>query len=222
MDAIGFDVYGTLVDPQAMQQHLRALAGDRASELALAWRVKQVEYAFRRGLMGRFESFEACTADALAFAATSAGVELPPAEADRLLGHYRELPAYPDVRHGLSALRSSGRDLVAFSNGSAPVVRELLGHAGLLELLDDVVSVAEVGTFKPHPSVYQHLAKRLRRPAAEVWLVSGNAWDVIGAKAAGLRAAWLRRSPGAVYDPWGMEPDLVAGDLTELAARLTA
>jgi len=51
------------------------------------------------------------------------------------------------------------------------------------------------------------------------WLVSGNPWDVIGARAAGLHAAWIRRDPQAAFDPWGGRPDLVVGDLVELARQ---
>ena len=98
---------------------------------------------------------------------------------------------------------------------------ELLEQAGLAQHLDDVVSVEEVRTFKPHPSVYERLTKRTGRERRETWLVSGNPFDVIGAKAAGLRAAWVRRSPDAPFDPWGVEPDLTVADLGELAARLT-
>jgi 2-haloacid dehalogenase len=222
MDALAFDVYGTLVDPLAMAGPLREAAGERAGEVAATWRQKQVEYAFRRGLMGSFEPFETCTAQALEFAARSAGVPLGPDASAALLAAYRRLPAFDDAREGLEALRRAGRVAVAFSNGSPGPVRDLLGHAGLLDLLADVVSVAEVRTFKPHPLVYLHLAERVGRAPRETWLVSSNVWDVLGAKAAGLRAAWVRRSPEAVMDPWGVAPDLVVADVRELAARLGA
>jgi 2-haloacid dehalogenase len=220
MDALGFDVYGTLVDPLAMAGPLRGAAGERAEALAALWRLKQVEYAFRRGLMGTFQPFETCTAQALELAAATVGVALAPEATAGLLAAYRRLPAFDDARDGLAALRKAGRLTVAFSNGSTAPVRELLGNAGLLPLLGDVVSVAEVQTFKPHPAVYRHLAERVGRAPGETWLVSSNAWDVLGAKAAGLRAAWVRRSPTAVMDPWGVEPDLVVADLRELAAKI--
>ena len=49
--AIAFDVYGTLVDPLAIADHLELLVGDRAGRFAELWRTKQLEYSFRRGLM---------------------------------------------------------------------------------------------------------------------------------------------------------------------------
>ncbi|HRY16347.1 MAG TPA: haloacid dehalogenase type II, partial [Candidatus Competibacteraceae bacterium] len=54
------------------------------------------------------------------------------------------------------------------------------------------------------------------------WLVSSNAWDVIGAKAAGLRAVWVKRQPDMVFDPWEVEPDIVVSGLDELSARFVS
>lgn len=222
MDAIGFDVYGTLVDPLSMDVHLRALAGDRAAELAVTWRTKQIEYAFRRSLMNAWEPFETCTAQALEYAVRSARIELSPDGRAALLDAYRRLPPFPDVAEGLGEMRRHGWKLVAFSNGSATVVREVLEHAGMLSLFDDVVSVSELRIFKPHPSVYRHLAARAGSPPDHTWLVSSNPWDVIGARGAGLRTAWIRRSEQVCFDPWGGEPDMIVRDLRELGRQLAS
>lgn len=218
--AIGFDVYGTLVDPIAMQGELRALAGPQAGELARLWREKQIEYSFRRGLMRDYVDFEVCTAQALAHAAALLGIDLAGAERDRLLEAYRRLEHFPEVPAALEALRRRGHRLFAFSNGTPSGVRAVLGHAGVLGLLEDVVSVDAVRSYKPDPAVYALLAERAGCPMHETWLVSSNGWDVIGAKTAGLRAAWVRRSEAARLDPWGIEPDCMVADLAGLEEAL--
>ncbi|QYJ14942.1 Haloacetate dehalogenase H-2 [Rubrobacter xylanophilus DSM 9941] len=218
--AIGLDVYGTLVDPLQMEEHLRPLAGERATELAALWREKQLEYAFRRGLMRRYEDFGVCTGQALEFAARSFGIRLPEPERRRLLEAYGSLPPFPDVAPALSELGERGHRLWAFSNGLESAARGLLERAGLLGHLEGVISVDDLRTFKPAPEVYLYLARRLERKPEEVWLVSSNPFDVIGAKAAGLRAAWVRRDPEAVFDPWGIDPDLAVPGLHDLAAKL--
>ena len=66
---IAFDVYGTLVDPLAMHEYLAAIVGaGRAGEAAALWRRTQVEYSFRRGLMGpeRYVDFDRCAARGIA------------------------------------------------------------------------------------------------------------------------------------------------------------
>lgn len=218
--ALGFDIYGTLVDPLEMNRELWGIAGDKADRMSELWRRKQIEYALRRGLMRDYQSFGVCTAQALRYAAEAVGVELPEDEERRLLDEYQSLGAFDDVMPGMEAMRESGHSMVAFSNGAEATARALLERAGILPHLDGVVSVDDLGTFKPVPEVYHYLSRRLQSPKEETWLVSSNPWDVIGAKNAGLRAAWIKRSPDAVFDPWDVEPDLVAWDLRELARRL--
>ena len=219
--AIGFDIYGTLVDPLEMNEHLRPVVGeklaDRFSEL---WRNKQIEYTFRRALMRRYEDFGVCTRQALVHTAGVLGVDLTEGEQERLVEEYQNLQPFPDVIPGIEALASKAHTLVAFSNGVEATARTLLDRAGLLEHFHGVISVDDVKTFKPDPQVYHYLAHRLGTEPSEIWLVSSNPFDVIGAKAAGLAAAWIQRKPDARFDPWEIEPDLVAPDLEALAQRL--
>jgi 2-haloacid dehalogenase len=219
-EALGFDIYGTLVDPLEMNEHLGEVVGEGAERFSALWREKQIEYTWRRGLMREYADFGVCTRQALDYAALSFGLELSSDQRERILQEYQNLRPFPDVLPGLERLRSEGHTLVAFSNGVERTARVLLERGGMLDHLGDVVSVDDLGTFKPDPEVYRYLARRLDRPVGETWLVSSNGWDVIGAKSAGLRAAWVRRNPNAVFDPWGIEPDLVVENLEQLAGRL--
>ncbi len=218
--AIGFDVYGTLVDPLEMNRYLRPLIGDGAERFAELWREKQIEYAFRRGLMRRYENFVVCTRQALRFTMQVLGLPLSERDQVRLMEHYQRLQAFPDALPGLSALRGQGHKVVAFSNGVEATLRTLLEQADILAQLEEVISVDDLQTFKPDPAVYLYLAHRTETPLARTWLVSSNSWDVIGAKAAGIRAAWVRRRPDRVFDPWGIEPDLVVQDIVQLSERM--
>lgn len=216
--ALGFDVYGTLVDPLALAEPLRALVGEQAVQFAGLWRTKQLEYSFRRGLMQRYVDFDVCTRQALRYTQQALSCELPESDQARLIDAYLRLPVFPEVVASLAALKTQGHRLVAFSNGVETSIRALLANAGALPHLEDVVSVDDLRTFKPDPEVYAYLAQRTGRAPGETWLVSSNAWDVIGAKAAGLRAAWVKRQPDALFDPWDVEPDLVVSRLDELTA----
>lgn len=215
---LGFDIYGTLVDPLALAEPLAALVGEHAVRFAELWRGKQLEYAFRRGLMRRYVDFDVCTRQALRYTQQALRCELLESDQDRLLEAYLYLPLFPEVATSLDALKAQGHQLVAFSNGVEASIRALLANAGVLPRLEDVVSVDDLRTFKPDPEVYAYLARRTGRALGETWLISSNAWDVLGAKAAGLRAAWIKRQPEAVFDPWDIEPDVVVNDLDELAA----
>lgn len=219
-EALGLDIYGTLVDPLDMNGPLGRVVGEKADRFSELWREKQIEYTWRRALMREYADFGVCTRQALDFAALSLGVDLSADDRERLVEEYQNLRPFPDVAPGLERLRKDGHTLVAFSNGVEQTTRALLGRGGVLEHLEDVLSVDDLRTFKPDPGVYRYLARRLDRPVGETWLVSSNAWDVVGAKSAGLRAAWVRRSPDAVFDAWATEPDLVVGNLEQLAGKL--
>ncbi|HRF62668.1 MAG TPA: haloacid dehalogenase type II [Candidatus Competibacter sp.] len=216
--AVGFDVYGTLVDPLALAEPLQALVGEQAVQFASLWRTKQLEYSFRRGLMRRYVDFDICTRQALRYTQQALRCELPESDQGRLLEAYLYLPVFPEVVASLAALKIQGHRLMAFSNGVEASIRALLANAGVLPHLEDVVSVDDLHTFKPDPEVYAYLARRTGRAPAETWLVSSNAWDVIGAKAVGLRAVWVKRQPDTVFDPWEVEPDVVVSRLDELPA----
>jgi 2-haloacid dehalogenase len=217
---VALDVYGTLVDPIGMKPHLERLLGGSAEAFATLWREKQLEYSFRRALMRAYQSFSTCTREALTYCCQTFEVRLSPEAEQELIAQYRRLPAYPDAKAGLERLRLKARKLVAFSNGEEHTVRDLLANALLTDSFEAVVSVEAIRSFKPDPEVYRFLANRLERNPSAIWMVSSNPFDVIGAKHAGLQAAWIRRSARAVFDPWGIEPDLTAHSLLDFAEQL--
>ncbi|MGD8307955.1 MAG: haloacid dehalogenase type II [Chromatiales bacterium] len=219
---LAYDVYGTLIDTDGIAAALEPQLGGQAGAFARLWRQKQLEYAFRRGLMQRYRDFGVCTSDALAYACVAFGVAPSGEEKARLMGAYAWLPAFDDARDGLERAREAGFRCYAFSNGRADAVEEVLRNAGIRELLLEVISVDEVRTFKPSPLVYEHFLRRTGAEGDQAWLVSANGFDVIGALAAGMRAAWLRRTPGAPLDPWGLEPGLTVATLSELPGRVAA
>jgi 2-haloacid dehalogenase len=217
---VALDVYGTLVDPAGMALRLGASFGARAPAAAQLWREKQLEFTFRRALMRKYADFEVCTLQALRYVSASLGVALDAAGEQALLDAYLHLPAFADARSGLAMLKRAGHRLVALTNGTLRSARSVLGNAGLSEYLEAVLSVEPIATFKPDPAVYALLDELTGGRPETAWLVSGNPFDVIGAKACGLNAAWLRRDPQRVFDPWEFSPDVIIGNLEELCQKL--
>lgn len=217
---LAFDVYGTLIDTAGIAAALTPHVGERAADFSHLWRDKQLEYSFRRGLMQNYQPFSVCTRQALDYVCASLRVALTEKAKIDLLDAYQRLPAFADVRSGLPELQGKGYALFAFSNGPAEDVGALLVNANLEQYFQDIVSVDEIRSFKPNPGVYAHCLRRIGAVGAEAWLVSSNPFDVIGAVSAGMRAAWIKRRPDAVFDPWDIEPTLTVGDLGELAAAL--
>jgi len=216
---LAFDIYGTVVDPRAIAAQLSHLFGERAPLAAQLWRAKQLEFTFRRALMRRYADFDVCTAQAIESVSAELEVELDAASRDELLRAYLSLPAFPEARHSLETLRGSGYRTVALTNGTLHSVHSLLAHAGLTACFDAVLSADTIRTFKPDPAVYELAVRAAGTAEREVCLISANSFDVIGAKAAGLKAAWVRRGAEA-FDPWEYQPDATVRDLEELSMTL--
>lgn len=214
---IALDIYGTLIDTNGIGKEVEKYVGASAAALLAAWRSKQLEYTFRRGLMKTYKDFSVCTRDALEYACASLNKTLTSDQKDNLLNEYRTLPSFPDVKAALQELKSSKMfKLFAFSNGREQDVESLLSNAGIQNYFDGIVSVDEVKTFKPDPAVYKHLLLRANSKGSNTWLVSGNPFDVIGAISAGLFAVWLKRASNHVFDPWEIQPSITLGNLSEL------
>ena len=213
---LAFDVYGTLIDPFRMEEHLRAAFGEKAKEASELWRSKQIEYSFRRALMKKYRNFDACTAEALHFVSAQLGISLSEETQKNLLSKYRQLPAYPDVTRALDEFAAQGYTIAACSYGTEGSVRASLDHAGVLPPFSKIVSVDPIRTFKPDPAVYEYLVAELGARREMVWLISSNPFDVIGAKACALRTAWVQRDSKRIFDPWEFEPDAIVHGLAEL------
>src|SRR5262249_26054378 len=141
--AIAFDVYGTLVNPLDIANCLKSVTGDMAERFAELWRTKQLEYSFRRGLMHAYKPFSICTSQALLYTEKVLRIDLNERARTHLMHRYKQLPPFPDVATGLTALRHDDYLLAAFSNGEADIIREVLDNANLLPLFDDIISADE-------------------------------------------------------------------------------
>ena len=217
---IALDVYGTVIDTAGIAVQLGKTFGARAQAAAQLWREKQLEYTFRRALMRQYVDFDACTAQALSFVSAQLGAPLEKDDQRALLESYLHLPTFRDVRSGLDRLRDAGHKLVALTNGVERSVRRLLQHAGIDGYFEAVLSADQISTFKPDPAVYALLEQVTDVYPSGTWLVSGNPFDLIGAKACGVKVAWLRRDPAKIFDPWEFTPDLTVQTLDELSGKL--
>jgi len=207
-----FDAYGTLFDVNSAASQAKDELGERWQPLAELWRAKQLQYTWLRGLMGRHADFWQVTGDALDFAMTSLKFS-DSALRDRLMALYLRLEVYPEVKDTLARLRSGGMKLAILSNGAPGMLAAAANNSGIADLLDAVISVEEVGVFKPHPSVYRLPADRFKLAPGEMCFLSSNGWDAHAAKANGFRVLWCNRfgqAPEAI-------PERPDGEIRSLA-----
>lgn len=188
-----FDAYGTLFDVHAAVRRHAAAVGPDAVRVSELWRQKQLEYSWVRSLMGRYLDFWTLTEHALDFALAAVPTADPSMRAT-LLDAYRRLDVYPEVPKVLAALKATGVRLAILSNGSPKMLASAAASAKIDDVLDEIISVDEVRTFKTAPAVYDLVATRFRVFPGAVSFQSSNRWDVAGATVAGFRTVWLNRS----------------------------
>ncbi len=187
-----FDAYGTIFDVNAAAAACSGDLGEKWQPLADIWRQKQLQYTWLRSLMGRHVDFWQVTGDGLDFAMSSLGIDDPALRA-RLMELYLELDAYPEVAPVLKRLKAAGVKTAILSNGAPEMLAAAVRNAAIADLLDAVLSVEDVGVYKPDPKVYQLAPDRLGVEPQEVSFQSSNAWDAHAAKAFGFRVVWINR-----------------------------
>ncbi len=213
-----FDAYGTLFDFASAAAGCGDVLGDKAGALSALWRDKQLQYTWLRGLQRRHADFWQVTSDALDFAMESLGIENARLRT-RLLDLYRTLKCFPEVPQVLGDLKQAGFVTAILSNGTPSMLDDAVKGAGLSAVLDHVLSVEQVGVFKPHPDVYQLAVDTLGMAPAEIAFQSSNAWDAHAASAFGMRVVWCNRY-GQRRERLPGSPDREIKSLAELPAWL--
>ncbi|WP_411080697.1 haloacid dehalogenase type II [Streptomyces sp. cmx-18-6] len=222
IDAVVFDVLGTLVDePAGLRAGIRELApslDDAEVDRLLALWQRHIEREQRRMAEddGRpYVASDVLDREAAGLVADAAGVDDPAAVAALALSA-RRLPPWPDTVTGLARL-AERFPLIGLSNASRTALLGLNAHAGLR--WHQALSAEDSRTYKPDPAVYRLAVTVSGRPPERLLMVAAHAWDLRGAQRLGLRTAYVARPVGDPPSP-SDRFDLYADDLGHLADQL--
>jgi len=212
-----FDAYGTLFDVGAAAREAAAQPGReklaaKAGELAEHWRQKQLQYSWLRAVTGDYTSFWDVTENGLDWALEKTGLDGDLELREGLLALYWELSAYKEVPFMLAKLKAAGKKTAILSNGSPDMLAGAVDSAGIGIYLDKVISVEDVGIFKPAPQVYELVEQQMGCARDEVLFVSSNGWDAACATGFGFTTAWVNRAG----DPMDRLPWTPAHSLSDL------
>jgi 2-haloacid dehalogenase len=211
IQAVVFDAYGTLFDVQSPVSTLASEIGEKAVSLGALWRQKQLEYTWLRSLMGTHADFWVVTRDALDFALAELEIR-ESGLADELMTLYLKLDAYADVAESLAALRQRGKRLAILSNGSPSMLDAVVRHAGLEKMFEHVLSVEEVGIYKPSRRVYRLAMQKFHiQDAPSICFVSANTWDAQAAAQFGFQVVRIARVPKRDDNMPGRPARMIAG-----------
>lgn len=217
--AIAFDSLGTLFSTRAAARVLDEAAGKGAFK---EWLARVLRDGFALAAAGRFASFEEVARGELEGFLRERGLARGRGHLARALFEaFGRLDAYPDAAPALAEARRRGARVLVLSSGSAALTRKLLERGGLSSGVEIVISIDDVGLWKPAPRIYQAAAGRCGAAPRELALVTAHAWDAQGALAAGLRAAFVAREEPC-WPGFLARPEACAGDLTEAVEALAS
>ena len=218
-----FDLYGTVVDMQggltrAVTPYLKAKGSAiEPGRLVTWWRRTHFENSMIDALLHRGHiPYREIGRISLSYTLERAGISHTQDEVKQLVSEIERLPPFPDAVEALGRLKQRFR-LVILSNGDTDMLEAIRPRLGIA--FDRIISVAEAGSFKPHAVTYRKAAEIMGARPGEILFVANHAFDCVGAKASGMRAAFIDRRKRPFGD-WPYQPDIVVGDLKALADTL--
>jgi len=211
--AIIFDAYGTLFDVNSAAEKCKNKIGDKWEPFANYWRTIQLEYTWLRSLMNRHEDFWQITEDSLDKSMKI--FKINTSMKNELLDLYRVLSTFPEVSKTLKILKEKKYKLAILSNGTPSLLKELVSSNNLENIFDDVLSVEEVKTYKPHPNVYSIPIKKYKIEKNQFTYLSANTWDVSAAGNFGFNAVWVNRNKN-IFDNLDYKPITEINNLSDL------
>ncbi len=217
-EVVAFDIIGTVFPLEPLRPAILAL-GLPPGALE-GWFATGLRDAFALSAAGDFAPLPEVLEGALDQVLAEQGVAGTAEGRAALLEGMKRLPPRPDARAAFEAIAAAGMRILAVSNGARSATRGLLEGGGLDDLVAEIVSVEDVKLFKPRREVYDEAVRVAGAKASRVALVAVHAWDVNGAKAAGLTTAYV--SAERPFSPAMRSPDVEAESLLAVARALAA
>ena len=219
LKALAFDYFGTVGDKQGLSTVIDDLIpGNRGAELARLWFQTCQRYCFQNGMMGRYTPWNELTVSALEFATADLGVAMSGDVKSQLLEADGQVPVYPEAPAALARLAGKYA-LYVLSMGSAAMIERSQRQAAIEVHFTAIITTEEDRVYKPGRAAYDVGVREIGMTADEIGFVSGNSFDVIGARNFGFPTFWVRRYDQPL-DGLGLAPDLITHDLGELADAL--
>ncbi|MBI5617053.1 MAG: haloacid dehalogenase type II [Gammaproteobacteria bacterium] len=215
-----FDQYGTVVDMQGGLTRIAApyLASKgwkgNPNSFVTWWRRTHFENSMIDALLHkRHTPYREIGCRAVAHVLERSGIPYSEDEVRGLVAEIEKLECFPEVPAALARLQTK-YPLVVLSNGDPDMLETAKRYHRIP--FDRVISVAEANSFKPHVATYTKAAELLGVRLDEVLFVANHAFDVIGAKAAGMRTAFINRR-GRPFERTPHRPDVTVRTMQDLA-----
>jgi 2-haloacid dehalogenase len=214
---IVFDVNETLLDMTDVKKKVNnALGSKRGFKL---WFTQLLQYSLVDTVTGNYHNFGDIAGATLEMTALALETDLKKDDKKEIVAAMKSLPPYDDVKEGLQLLKDAGFRLVTVTNSAKDTLHQQLKHAGLANYFETTLSVDEFKLYKPHTEVYQKVLSQLGVSPQESLMVAAHGWDIAGALASGMQAAFIERKGQSLYS-LSPKPQYTGKDLVEVAKAI--
>jgi len=213
-----FDVNETLLDLQKLQL---AIEGDFGNENAFnLWFSTLLQYSMVESITNQHHSFAEIGKATLQMTAKKLKRNVSDESIRTILSLITQLPPHPEVKNALAKFKSNKFRIVALTNGSIEAVKKQMRFAEISGYFERLFSVDEVQSYKPQAITYQHVLDEMNIEAKDAMMVAAHPWDLAGAKAVGMKTAFIER-PSQIYYPLMTKADITVSNLEALTERFS-
>lgn len=225
--ALTFDLFGTVLDlGGSLKPYIQNFLNNHNSKISSDIFWKQLRYRQRIeqyqdslidiGHSGYLETAK----KAFIYTSKLNNLEANDIDIKSFMDGWNYLSPFPECVNSMNKL-SKKYNLVALSNGDLYFLEHLVKNRIKFDF-DKIISVDEVGYFKPKPGVYRKAAHNLNMEPNEIIMVSANSFDVMGARTCGLRGIYVNRYNLPFEETIEKyKPDIIVSDFSELLAVLS-
>ena len=212
-----FDLNGTLLDPAALSAALPEPCNDERTGIQLL--DTTIHQSMVDALTGRFRPFGEYLRASVRQVLEVAGSSDVDVHVEAAVAAASRMPAFPEVDGALSTLREAGLNIAAITNSTTATAESSLEFAGIRGYFSAVTGSDHPQAYKPSPTVYRTGLDRTGTDPSRACMVAAHGWDLHGAKAVGMRTAWVSRKERALLSSLSA-PDFRGADVAEVCRQL--
>ena len=212
-----FDVNETMFSLDSIATKFETLGLPNLS--ASLWFSNILKEGFANSSIGNFQTFKKIANNELKRIFLKFKIKYHNCYSSIIFDEFSKLKAHKDIIDSIRLLENKKLKMVTLTNGSKDNTLKLLKNSGLQSYISRCFSINELRTWKPDKKTYIYVCKEMNVPPSKTLMIAAHAWDVNGAKKAGLKTGYITRYEKVLSEIY-TEPDLVDNNCFSIIKRI--